>query len=70
MIDLLRRATPEQEEVLLRESRAALLQAEGVTGPIRDPRLSHAGNRLPRQLSLLIDLLSRLENSQRHPGPP
>ena len=68
VIDLLRGATPEQEELLLREPRAALLQAEGVPGPVRDPRLSQAGNRLARQLSLLIDLLSRLENGQRHPG--
>jgi hypothetical protein len=36
--------------------------------PVRDPRLSPAGNRLARQLSLLLDLLSRLENGQRHPG--
>ena len=36
--------------------------------PIRDPRLSPAGNRLARQLSLLLDLLGRMENWQRHPG--
>ena len=36
--------------------------------PVRDPRLSPAGNRLARQLSFLLDLLSRLENWQRHPG--
>jgi ParB-like chromosome segregation protein Spo0J len=68
VIDLLRGATPEQEALLLQEPRAALLQAEGVPGPVRDPRLSPAGNRLARQLGLLLDLLSRLENWQRHPG--
>jgi hypothetical protein len=47
--------------------RAALRQAAGVPGPVRDPRLSPAGNRLARQLGLLLELLSRLENWQRHP---
>jgi hypothetical protein len=52
----------------LNNPRAALLQAEGVPSPARDPRLSPAGNRLARQLGILLDLLSRLENWQRHPG--
>ena len=30
--------------------------------------MSPAGNRLARQLAMLLDLLSRLENWQRHPG--
>ena len=68
VIDLLPGATPEQEQLLLHEPRAALLQAEGVPGPVRDPRLSPAGNRLARQLGMLLDLLSRLDNWQRHPG--
>jgi ParB-like chromosome segregation protein Spo0J len=68
VIDLLRGATPEQEALVLQDPRAALLQATGVPGPVRDPRLSPAGNRLARQLGLLLDLLSRLENWQRHPG--
>jgi hypothetical protein len=68
VIDLLRGATPEQEEALLQGPREALLQAEGVPGPVRDPRLSPAGNRLARQLGMLLDLLSRIENWQRHPG--
>jgi ParB-like chromosome segregation protein Spo0J len=68
VIDLLRTATPEQEALLLQEPRTALLQAEGVPGPVHDPRLSPAGNRLARQLGHLLDLLSRLENWQRHPG--
>jgi ParB-like chromosome segregation protein Spo0J len=68
MIDLLRGATPEQEALLLQDPRAALLQATGVPGPVRDPRLSPAGNRLARHLGMLLELLGRLENWQRHPG--
>ena len=68
LIDLLRGASPEQQAWLLQDPRAALVQAAGVPGPVRDPRLSPAGNRLARQLGMLLDLLNRLENSQRHPG--
>jgi ParB-like chromosome segregation protein Spo0J len=68
VIDLLRGATPEQEALLLQDPRAALQQAAGVRLPARDPRLSPAANRLARQLGLLLDLLSRVENWQRHPG--
>jgi ParB-like chromosome segregation protein Spo0J len=68
VIDLLRGATPEQEALLLQDPRAALLRAVGVPVPVRDPRLSPAGNRLARQLGMVLDLLSRLENWQRHPG--
>ncbi len=51
---------------MLHDPRAALRQTEGV--PVRDPRLSPAGNRLARQLALVIDVLGRLESWQRHPG--
>lgn len=68
VIDLLRTATPEQEQHLLNDPRAALLQAEGVPRPVCDPRLSPAGNRLARQLGMLLDLLNRIENWQHHPG--
>jgi hypothetical protein len=68
LIDLLCGASPEQEAFLLQDPRAALLHAQGVTAPVRDPRLSPAGNRLARQLGFLLDLLGRLENWQRHPG--
>ena len=37
VIDLLRRANPEQEHFILEQPREALLQAEGVQGPIREP---------------------------------
>jgi ParB-like chromosome segregation protein Spo0J len=68
VIDLLRGASPEQEHLLLRDPRAALMQAQGVPSPARDPRLSPAANRLARQMGMLLDLLGRLENWQRHPG--
>jgi ParB-like chromosome segregation protein Spo0J len=66
VVDLLQGASQEQEASVLDAPRAALRQQEGV--PIRDPRLSPAGNRLARQLSLLLDLLGRIETWQRHPG--
>jgi ParB-like chromosome segregation protein Spo0J len=68
VIDLLPGATPEQEQLLLTNPRAALLQVQGVPSPARDSRLSPAGNRLARQVGMLRDLLGRLENWQRHPG--
>jgi len=67
-IDLLREASPELEQLLLSDPRAALLRAHGVPSPARDPRLTPAGNRLARQMGMLLDLLGRLENWQRHPG--
>jgi ParB/RepB/Spo0J family partition protein len=68
VIDLLHNATPEQQAYVLQDPRAALRQTEGVPVPVRDPRLSPPANRLARQLGLLLDLLRRLENWQRHPG--
>lgn len=66
VVDLLRGASLEQEASVLESPRAALRQQDRV--PVRDPRLSPAGNRLARQLSLLLDLLGRIETWQRHPG--
>jgi ParB-like nuclease domain len=68
LIDLLRGANPEQEQFLLSKPREALLQAEGVQGPIRDVRLSPGGNRVARQLRYLLDALSSMENWLRYPG--
>jgi ParB-like chromosome segregation protein Spo0J len=68
LINLLRGASPEQEHLLLSDPRRALLQAQGVPGPARDPRLTPAANRLARQMGMLLDLMGRLENWQRHPG--
>lgn len=66
VVDLLQGASPEQEASVLEAPRTALRQQEAV--PVRDPRLSPAGNRLARQLSLVLDLLGRIETWQRHPG--
>jgi ParB-like chromosome segregation protein Spo0J len=68
LVDLLRGASPEQEHLLLSDPRKALLQAQGVPSPARDPRLTPAANRLARQMGMLLDLMGRLENWQRHPG--
>ena len=68
LIDLLRGASPEQEQFILSKPREALLQAEGVQGPIRDVRLSPGGNRVARQLRYLLDALSSMENWLRYPG--
>jgi ParB-like chromosome segregation protein Spo0J len=66
VIDLLHGASAEQEAHVLGDPRAALRQQEAV--PVRDPRLSPAGNRLARQLSLAVDVLGRIESWARHPG--
>lgn len=66
VVDLLQGASQEQEAYVLQSPRAALQQQEAV--PVRDPRLSPAGNRLARQLALVIDVLGRIETWQRHPG--
>ncbi|HWT83187.1 MAG TPA: hypothetical protein VN648_30765, partial [Candidatus Methylomirabilis sp.] len=68
VIDLLRGASPEQEQFILAQPREALLQAEGVQGPIRDLRLSPGGNRVARQLRYLLDALSHMANWLRYPG--
>jgi ParB-like chromosome segregation protein Spo0J len=68
LIDLLHGVSTEQQTVLLQDARAALVQAAALPGPVRDPRLSPAGNRLARQAGMLLDRLGRLENSQRHLG--
>ena len=67
VIDLLRGATPEQEASAAYATRGAVAE-RGRPAPVRDPRLSPAGNRLARQLGCLLDLLGRMENWQRHPG--
>lgn len=66
VVDRLHGASQEQEAYVLEDPRAALRQQAGV--PIRDPRLSPAGNRLARQLSLATDVLGRIESWTRHPG--
>jgi ParB-like chromosome segregation protein Spo0J len=61
-------ASREQEEFILAKPRQALEQAQGQERRVRDPRLSAAGNRIARQLGLLLDLLARMENWLRHRG--
>ena len=68
LVELLHQATPEQTRFVLDQPRAALQQAAGIRGPIRDPRLSPGGNRLAKQLALALDVLARLENWLRYPG--
>jgi ParB-like chromosome segregation protein Spo0J len=68
VIDLLRGASPEQEAFILARPREALLQAEGIQGPIRDLRLSPGGNRVARQLRCLLDALGAMANWLRYPG--
>lgn len=68
VVTLLCGATPEQEQFLLESPREALLQSDGLPGPIRDPRLSAAGNQVARQLRFLLEALSRMENWLRFPG--
>lgn len=68
VVTLLRGATPEQEQQILEKPRLSLAEAEGVSGPVRDPRLSPAGNRVARQLSFLLETLARMENWLSFPG--
>jgi ParB-like chromosome segregation protein Spo0J len=68
VIDLLRGANPEQEQFILAQPREALLQAEGVQGPIRDLCLTAGGNRVARQLRYLLDALGGMANWLRYPG--
>jgi ParB-like chromosome segregation protein Spo0J len=68
VIDLLHGATPEQEQAILQQPRQALTQAQGVAGPLRDPRLSPGGNWVARRLRHLQDALSALANWLQYPG--
>lgn len=68
VVTLLRGASADQERFVLEKPREALAQAEGIPGPVRDPRLSPTGNRIARQLSFLLEALSRVENWLRYTG--
>jgi ParB-like chromosome segregation protein Spo0J len=68
VIDLLHGARPAQAEFILSRPREALLQAEGVPGPLRDVRLSPSGNRVARQLRCLTGVLGSVANWLRYPG--
>jgi hypothetical protein len=69
LIDLLSEASPGRQVTLLQDARAALAEAAGLPGPARDGRLSPAGNRLARQVGVLLGLLGRLEEGQCQGGP-
>lgn len=65
---LLAAASRPQVEYLLEKPREALRQANDMTVPAWDPRLSRAGNRVAKQLGLLLDLLGRMEHWLRLRG--
>lgn len=69
VVELLEQAASrEQEEYILAKPRDALEQAQGHERRAWDPRLSAAGNRIGRQVGMLLDLLARMENWLRHRG--
>jgi ParB-like chromosome segregation protein Spo0J len=57
-----------QQEYVLDNPRQALEQANALTVPARDPRLSGEGNRLARQLGHLLERLARMETWLRFRG--
>ncbi len=65
---LLASGTREKTAFVLEKPRQALQQAELPTVRSWDPRLSSAGNRVSRQLGLLLDQLGRMENWLHHRG--
>lgn len=65
---LLASASRQKEEYVLAKPRAALRQAQVMTPPAWDPRLSSAGNRIAKQLGYLLDQLGRMENWLQHRG--
>jgi len=65
---LLASGTREKAAFVLEKPRAALRESQA--GEVRgwDPRLSTAGNRVSRQLAMLLDQLARMANWLRHQG--
>jgi len=68
VIGLMQGASPEQAAFILERPREALAQSRGLPPAVRDPRLSRAGNWLARQLTLALEVLSRLEHWLQTPG--
>lgn len=58
---LLASSTREKTEFILDKPREAVQHARAVTVPAWDARLSPAGNRIGKQLALLLDQLTRME---------
>lgn len=65
---LLASGTREKTAFVLEKPRQALRQAEQPTVRSWDPRLSSAGNRVSRQLGLLLEQLAGMENWLHHRG--
>ena len=65
---LLASASREKEKYILADPRRALRQAEGQVVKSWDPRLSTAGNRISRQLGVLLEGLGRMETWLHHRG--
>ncbi|MGZ5195827.1 MAG: ParB/RepB/Spo0J family partition protein [Ramlibacter sp.] len=68
VIDLLDGASEDQAAFVLAQPREALAQARGVPTALRDPRLSRAGNWLAKQLTPVLEGLTRMENWLRTPN--
>ncbi len=65
---LLASASREKELHILAGPREALRQARAEMPPAWDPRLSAAGNRIAKQVGMLLDQLGRMENWLQHRG--
>jgi hypothetical protein len=65
---LLASGTREKTAFVLEKPRQALRQVQQPTIRSWDPRLSSAGNRVSRQLGLLLEQLARMENWLHHRG--
>ena len=65
---LLASATVEQKQFILGDPRKALRQTKGPWTTSWDPRLSVSGNRVSKQLGVLLDRLGRIENWLLHRG--
>src|SRR5215471_5620146 len=61
-------ANPGQQQYILMHPREALSQAKGLAHPVRDPRLSEAGNHVWKRVGLLLDVLGRMEVWLAHHG--
>lgn len=68
VIDLLQGAGEDQAAFVLAQPRAALARTQALPTPLRDPRLSRAGNWLARYLAQALEALTRTENWLRTPG--
>lgn len=65
---LLASSTTEQTTLVLSDPRRALRQADDRYVHYWDPRLSTAGNRVARQLALLLDCLAKMQSWLRYQG--